>query len=194
MNRTARTVAGLLLMLTALTACGGEAPEPTPVGPTPTTAAGPMKPLETDIATLWRPREWKAVEGPLEENQVAALVITDESGQTVGQMDVLVNQVEPGMQADALDAANQGARFLHFRELRHVRREFADVPGADSAFLNESTYLTAEGEPARSIDLVAIAESGDYILVRISAASSAYDAKTFDTVVESVRLTTEADS
>jgi hypothetical protein len=77
-----------------------------------------------------------------------------------------------------------------FPDLRHTRRDFVDVPGADSAFVTESTYTTADsGEDARSIDEVALTEGGDYLLVRISSSAAAYDDALFQQVLDTITLT-----
>lgn len=145
--------------------------------------------LETDVGTIAHPDEWKPTDQPLVKDLVATLLISDESGATVGQMDVMVNAVPEGSAADAVNAANQGARTANFRDLRHVRKEFVDVPGAASAYLNESTYTTADGASAHSLERLAIAENGDLMLVRISAAEDAYDSALFEQVLTSMRLT-----
>jgi hypothetical protein len=143
----------------------------------------------TDDGTVARPDDWKPTDGPMAENEVAAFSIENDQGQVVGQMDVIVNSVSAGTAADAVAGAIQGARMLYFPHLRHARREFSDVPGADSAFLTESTYVTADtGEDARSLDQVAVAENGRYLLVRISSSSEAYDPELFEQVVETMRM------
>lgn len=193
MTRTARALGAAAMLLLVLSGCGG-GDEPD-ASKAPSSSQDPhMVDVSTDIATLSRPADWTPLDAALEQDRVAAFVIGDDSGATVGQMDVVVNRVPAGTEADAVNAANQGARATSFQDLRHVRRESAEVPGAESAFVNESTYVTAEGEPARSVDLVAVAADGGYLLVRISAAEAAYDRATFEEVLASVRLREESAS
>jgi hypothetical protein len=188
MTRTARTLGAAAMMLLVLSGCGG-GDEPDAADAPASSSQGPqMVDVSTEIATMSRPADWQPLDAALEQDRVAAFVIDDDSGATVGQMDVLVNRVPAGTEADALNAANQGARATSFQDLRHVRRESTEVPGAESAFVDESTYVTAEGEQARSVDLVAVGADGDYLLVRISAAEAAYDRATFEEVLASVRL------
>jgi hypothetical protein len=194
MTRTVRTFVALSTALLLLSGCsGGEEPEAEEAG-TSTSQPTEMVEVSTDIATLSRPSGWEPLDAPMEQDRVAAFGIEDDAGDTVGQMDVVVNQVPAGTGADAVDAANQGARAANFEDLRHERREFTEVPGADSAFVNESTYVTADGESARSVDLVAVAADGDYLLVRISTAEAAFDRALVDEVLDSVRLRAEAAS
>lgn len=143
--------------------------------------------VDAEFGSVARPARWRP-----QEAQVDAEVDTfaiREGGEVVAQMDVLRSSITPGTDADAVAAALQGARIPSFPQLRHTRREFVEVPGADSAFLTESTYLTADsGEDARSLDQVAVAEDGRYLLVRLSALAEAYDAELFEQVVSTMRL------
>lgn len=194
MKRTVRLLALLAVAVIGATGCtsDGEATADPNSPATPSAEASVptgMVQLETDVGGIAHPEEWKPADQPPVKDLVATLLITDESGATVGQMDVMVNAVPEGSAADAVNAANQGARAANFRDLRHVRREFVDVPGAASAYLNESTYTTAEGAPAHSIERLAIAENGDLMLARISSAEDAYDAALFEQVLTSMRLT-----
>jgi hypothetical protein len=160
----------------------------------PTTPAG-MTEVTTDIGTVARPDDWKPIDAATDKNEVAAFSIENDQGQVVGQMDVIVNSVSAGTQADAVAGAIQGARMPYFPELRHTRREFTDVAGADSAFVTESTYTTADtGQDARSLDQVAVAKDGRYLLVRISSAAKAYDPELFQQVVDTMRLSDGAAS
>jgi hypothetical protein len=193
MTRTVRTLAALTTALLLLSGCGGAEGPTAPDAGGSTSQDAEMVEVSTDIATLSRPAAWEPLDAPLEQDRVAAFSI-EEAGSTVGQMDVLVNEVPAGTGADAVDAANQGARAAHFQELRHERREFTEVPGAESAFLNESTYVTADGESARSVDLVAVTTDGDYLLVRISTAETAFDRELVDEVLGSVRLRADTTS
>jgi hypothetical protein len=194
MTRTVRTLAAVTTLLFVLSACGGDEEPEAPGAGTSASQRTEMVEVSTDIATLSRPAGWQPLDAAMEQDRVAAFGIEDDAGTTVGQMDVVVNQVPAGTGADAVDAANQGARAAHFQDLRHERREFTEVPGADSAFVNESTYVTAEGESARSVDLVAVTADGDYLLVRISTAETAFDRLLVDEVIESVQVREDAAS
>jgi hypothetical protein len=148
-----------------------------------------MVAVETDLGTLARPEEWKPAPDAEVKDRVAAFTITDDGGQVVGQMDVFVNGNRPGLGADSLAAAVEAQRMLSFPNLRHTRRDFVDVPGAESAFVTESTYTTADtGEDARSIDQLAVNEDGEYLLVRISSSADAYDDALFQQVVDTMAL------
>jgi hypothetical protein len=182
-TRPRRTLA-LLAAALLLTGCGGggdkEAAAEIPEG---------MVAVETEVGTIARPDDWKPMESADIKDRVAGFLITDEGNQVVGQMDVLVNQVPAGTAADTLAGAQQGARMPNFPNLRHTRRDFVEVPGAESAFLTESTYTTADsGEDARSLDQVALTEDGDYLLVRISSTAAAYDETLFQQVVDTMTL------
>ena len=181
-----RPLAVLLAVATLLTGCGGSeygADEPTvPEG---------MVLVETELGTVARPEQWQPVENAETADRVAGFEIT-EDGELVGQMDVFVNALSPGVEADTVDAAAQAQRFQHFKDLEHTRRDFVEVPGAASGFLTESTYRHAEtGEEIRSIDQVAVTEEGEYLLVRISAGVDAYDEELFAQVVDTMALTDE---
>ena len=191
MTRTGRLLPLLAVVLLVLSACGGNANGDDDGGTDPGSAVPDgMVLVRTDVGTVARPEEWTPVEDAEVADRVAGFVIEDD-GQVVGQMDVFVNETAAGTGADTLAGAIQGARMPNFPDLRHTRREFTDVPGADGAFLTESTYTTADtGQDARSLDQVAIAEDGRYLLVRISAADEAYDEELFQQVVDTMRLET----
>lgn len=143
--------------------------------------------VRTEIGSVSRPEKWQP--GPTTSGQDASFQIEDASGELVGQMDVIVSSVTPGTPADAVAASIQGARLPQVPSLRHDRREFVEVPGAESAFLTESHYTTADsGLPARSIDVVAVREDGRFLLTRISALTDAYDAERFQQIVDTMRL------
>lgn len=176
------TVATLLL-----TGCGGGSEDG---GDEPTVPDG-MVLVDTELGTVARPEQWQPVENAETADRVAGFEIT-EDGELVGQMDVFVNALSPGVEADTVDAAVQAQRFQHFKGLEHTRRDFVEVPGAASGFLTESTYLHAEtGEEIRSIDQVAVTEEGEYLLVRISAGVDAYDEELFAQVVDTMALSDE---
>jgi hypothetical protein len=150
--------------------------------------------VETEVGSVARPEEWQPQDAPQAEGQVESFAIS-EGGEVVAQMDVLVNSITPGTKADTVDAAIQGARMTGFPQLEHTRREFTEVPGAASAFVTESTYVTADtGQDARSIDQVAVAENGRYLLVRLTALAEAYDEELFTEVLDTVRLEAEVAS
>ncbi len=185
-------IAPLLLAALLLGGCGGTSGDDDSTG-----RALPegMTEVSTDVGAVARPEEWKPVDGHLDKNEVAAFSIENDQGQVVGQMDVIVNSVSPGTAADAVAGAIQGARMPYFPDLRHTRREFSDVPGADSSFLTESTYTTADsGEDARSLDQVAVDKGGSYLLVRISSAADAYDPGLFQQVVDTMQMSDGATS
>ncbi len=185
-------IAPLLLAALLLGGCGGASGDDDSTG---SALPDGMTEVSTDVGTVARPEEWKPVDGHLDKNEVAAFSIENDQGQVVGQMDVIVNSVSPGTAADSVAGAIQGARMPYFPDLRHTRREFSDVPGADSAFLTESTYTTADtGEDARSLDQVAVDKDGSYLLVRISSAANAYDPELFQQVVDTMRLSDGATS
>ncbi len=191
MTRTARIVP-LLLAALLLGGCGGGSGDDDTAGPA---VPEGMTEVTTDVGTVARPEEWKPVDAGPDKNEVAAFSIENDQGQVVGQMDVIVNSVSAGTEADAVAGAIQGARMPYFPHLRHTRREFSDVPGADSAFVTESTYTTADtGEDARSLDQVAVAKDGKYLLVRISSAAKAYDTELFQQVVDTMRMSDGATS
>jgi hypothetical protein len=191
MTRTARIVP-LLLAALLLGGCGGGSGDDDAAGPA---VPKGMTEVTTDVGTVARPDDWKPLDTATDKNEVAAFSIENEQGQVVGQMDVIVNSVSAGTEADAVAGAIQGARMPYFPELRHTRREFSEVPGADSAFVTESTYVTADtGEDARSLDQVAVAEDGTYLLVRISSSAEAYDPALFQQVVETMRMSDGAAS
>jgi hypothetical protein len=196
MTRTARPTPLLLvpLLLTALLlgGCGGGSGDDDATGPA---VPDGMTEVTTDVGTVARPDGWKPVDAALDENEVAAFSIENDQGQVVGQMDVIVNSVSAGTKADAVAGAIQGARMPYFPDLRHTRREFSDVPGAESAFVTESTYTTADtGQNARSLDQVAVGKDGTYLLVRISSAAKAYDPELFQQVVDTMRMSDGAAS
>jgi hypothetical protein len=145
--------------------------------------------VRTPVGSVARPEAWTDAGKKSSEGAEGTFLITDEAGRTVGQLDVIVNSVTPGTPADAVAGAIQGARFPNVPTLRHDRREQAEVPGAESAFLTESHYDTVDtGEKARSLDQVAVAEDGGYLLVRVSAAAASYDAELAQQVVDTMRL------
>jgi hypothetical protein len=148
-----------------------------------------MVAVKTDLGTVARPEDWQPMESAAVKDRVAGFLIIGKGNQVVGQMDVFVNGIAPGTKADSLAAAIEAQRMPSFPDLRHTRRDFVDVPGADSAFVTESTYTTADsGEDARSIDQVAVTEDGDYLLVRISSSAAAYDDALFQQVVDTMTL------
>ncbi len=152
-----------------------------------------MTAVTTDIGTVARPQGWNPADGPMDADEVAAFSIEDDEGQIVGRMDVIVGRISAGTEADALAGAIQGARMQYAADLRHTRREFSEVPGADSAFLTESTYTTSDtGEHARSLDQVAVSADGRYLLVRISSAATAFDPDLFQQIVDTMRLGDES--
>lgn len=145
--------------------------------------------VETEVGTVARPEEWRPRDAPPAEGDVQSFAI-EQQGEVVAQMDVLVSSITPGTKADTVDAAIQGARMPSFPRLEHTRREFTEVPGAASAFVTESTYVTADsGQDARSLDQVAVAEDGRYLLVRLTALDAAYDAELFAEVVDTMQVT-----
>lgn len=146
--------------------------------------------VETEVGTVARPEEWRPQDAPQAEGDVQSFAV-EQQGDVVAQMDVLVSSITPGTRADTVDAAIQGARMPSFPQLEHTRREFTEVPGAASAFVTESTYVTADtGEDAHSLDQVAVAEDGRYLLVRLTALDGAYDAGLFAEVMDTVQITT----
>jgi len=151
--------------------------------------------VETEVGSVARPEQWRPQDAPQAEGQVESFAI-EEEGEVVAQMDVLVSSITPGTKADTVDAAVQGARMPSFPQLEHSRREFTEVPGAASAFVTESTYVTADtGKDARSLDQVAVGEDGRYLLVRLTALADAYDEELFARVMDTVRVTADgADS
>lgn len=186
-----RALAVLVLIPVLLTGCSASGDGDGQETSSSTTPEGFVE-VTTDVGSVARPEEWEPSDRELVKDVVATFDIRAD-GAVVGQMDVMVNAVPPGSQADAVNAANQGARAVDFANLRHERRESIDVPGAESAYLNESTYSTDQG-PARSLDVLAIDDSGDLMLVRISALESAYDPALVERVRESVRLETGTQS
>ena len=188
MSRPRSTLALLVAAALLLGGCGGGAAQKD--APGGADIPDGMVAVKTDIGTVARPEEWKPVPDAQVKDRVAGFTITDDGGQVVGQMDVFVNAITPGTQADSLAGAIQAQRMPSFPDLRHTRRDFVDVPGADSAFVTESTYTTADsGEDARSIDEVAVTEDGDYLLVRISSSAAAYDDALFQQVLDTITLT-----
>ena len=186
MTRPTRTLALLAAAAVLLGGCGGGADKDDadaadlPDG---------MVAVETDLGTVGRPEEWKPLEDAAVKDRVAGFMIVDDGNQVVGQMDVFVNGIAPGTRADSLAGAIEAQRIPSFPDLRHTRRDFVDVPGAESAFATESTYTTADsGEDARSIDQVAVTEDGDYLLVRISSSAAAYDEQLFQQVMDTMTL------
>lgn len=147
--------------------------------------------VETEVGTVARPEEWRPQEAPPAEGDVQSFAV-EQRGDVVAQMDVLVSSITPGTKADTVDAAIQGARMPSFPQLEHTRREFTEVPGAASAFVTESTYVTADtGDDARSLDQVAVAEDGRYLLVRLTALAGAYDEELFAEVMDTMQLTAD---
>lgn len=191
--RTAKlllSVAGLLLVLTA---CSGEDAGGSTDQPTAGSTALPegMVLVETEIGTVGRPEEWQPAPEESSVGQEASFTIEDGSGEVVGQMDVIVQSATPDAGADAIAATIQGTRMPSIPTLRHDRREFTEVPGAEDAFLTASHYTTADtGVPAKSIELVAVREDGRFLLVRISSTKQAYDAELFQSVLDTMRLRT----
>lgn len=203
MSRTTRLLTAVLAVaLLALTGCGGDDDDPSDAGSGPggsETAAGELPDgmvlVDTDLGTVGRPEGWQPAPGDASVGQEASFLITDDAGETVGQMDVILNTVTPGTQADAVAAAVDSARMPSLPTLRQTSRDFADVPGAESAFVTESTYTTVDtAEPAKSLDQVAVTEDGDYMLVRITALETAYDAELFRSVVGTMEITEGAGS
>lgn len=151
--------------------------------------------VETDIGVVARPEEWQPAPAEDSVGQDASFLMEDDDGAVVGQMDVVVESASPGTAADAISATIQGTRMPSIPTLRHDRRAFVEVPGAESAFITESHYQTADtGVPAKSIDLVAARGDGRFLLVRISSTEQAYDAAQFQKVLDTVRLTAAAES
>ena len=188
------TLVVTLLVLAGCTNDAGTRSDAEPKGSGPDDAPTGMVVVETDLGSVARPQAWKPA--PSESvAQEASFLITDDAGETVGQMDVILNTVTPGTRADAVAAAADSARLANLPTLRHTTREFTDVPGAASAFVTESTYRTSDtGEPALSLDQVAVTEAGDYMLVRITAAKAHYDAEFFTSVVDTMKLSKGAGS
>lgn len=185
MTRPTRTLALLAAAAVLLGGCGGGADKDDSDAELP----DGMVAVETDLGTVARPEEWKPLEDAAVKDRVAGFMIIDDGNQVVGQMDVFVNGIAPGTRADSLAGAIQAQRIPSFPDLRHTRRDFVDVPGAESAFVTESTYTTADsGEDARSIDQVAVTEDGDYLLVRISSSAAAYDEQLFQQVMDTMTL------
>lgn len=147
--------------------------------------------VRTDHGTVARPAGWRPQDTPpaAAEAEAQSFAIERE-GEVVGQLDVLVGSMSPGTEADTVDAAIQGVRLPTFPQLEHTRREFTDVAGAVSGFVTESTYVTADtDQDARSLDQVAVAEDGRYLLVRITALADAYDEKLFARVMDTMQVT-----
>lgn len=185
MTRPARTLALLTAAALLLGGCSGGTGKDESAADIP----DGMVAVHTDLGTVARPQGWKPVPDAEVKDRVAGFTITDDGGQVVGQMDVFVNGNRPGLGADSLAAAVEAQRMLSFPNLRHTRRDFVDVPGAESAFVTESTYTTADtGEDARSIDQLAVNEDGEYLLVRISSSAAAYDDDLFQQVVDTMTL------
>lgn len=190
-----RVAAGLVVPLLVLGGCsgGGASTGAGPEEPTREEVPTGMVLVETEIGSVARPDTWEPAPDAESVGQQASFVITDDTGETVGQMDVILNTVTPGTAADAVAAAADSARGPNLPSLRHTSRDFTDVPGADSAFVTESTYTTTgTEEPAISLDQVAVTEDGDYMLVRITAAEEAYDPELSQSVVDTMRLTGES--
>lgn len=178
----------LLAGVLALTACSGGGPDagdgagdgagPGPVeGSERGSAVSEFDPrtVRTPVGSVAVPSAWdRAPAGP--SDGAEATYVEQRDGTPVAQVDVIINSVTPGTGADAVAAAIQGARLPVIPTLRHDERSTVSVPGAQSAFLTESHYRTTDtDQPARSLDQVAIAESGDYLLVRVSATAAGYD-------------------
>jgi hypothetical protein len=186
MTRPARTLALLAAAAVLLGGCGGGPDKDDSVG---ADLPDGMVAVHTDLGTVARPTEWKPLEDAAIKDRVAGFMIIGDGKQVVGQMDVFVNGIAPGTRADSLAGAIEAQRMPSFPDLRHTRRDFVDVPGAESAFVTESTYTTADsGEDARSIDQVAVTEDGDYLLVRISSSAAAYDEQLFEQVMDTMTL------
>ncbi|QNN54163.1 hypothetical protein [Nocardioides mesophilus] len=194
MTRTRRYLVVLLAgALLAVAGCSGSGSSPDSgpdaAGGSADASAVPagMVQVSTELGTVARPEEWKPNDAS--QGQEASFLIENDSDQVVGQMDVVISSVTPGTPADAVAGAIQASRFPNIPTLRHTEREFADVPGAESGFTTESTYTTADTQqPARSLDRVAVAEDGRYLLVRISSAAPAYDSELFHQIVDTMRL------
>lgn len=148
--------------------------------------------VETPVGRVMRPESWQPNEEAIEGKVVAAFTI-EEGGETVGQFDVIVDQVQTGMTAQRFNAENQGARALSTEDLEHVRQEPVEVPGATSAFLDESTYA-AGGTKAHSLEQVGISADNDLMLVRISMLEESYDEDVAEAVVESMEMVAPAAS
>lgn len=147
--------------------------------------------VATPVGTVARPEEWRPQEASQAGGEVKSFAIED-GGEVVAQMDVLVSSITPGTKADTVDAAIQGARMPSFPQLEHTRREFTEVPGAASAFVTESTYVTADtGKDAHSLDQVAVAEDGRYLLVRLTALADTYDEELFTEVMDTMRISAD---
>lgn len=147
--------------------------------------------VRTDVGTVARPEEWRPQAAPEAAGEAQSFAI-ERDGEVVAQMDVLVGSMEPGVEADTVDAAIQGVRLPTFPQLEHTRREFTDVPGASSGFVTESTYVTADtGQDARSLDQVGVAEDGSYLLVRLTALADAYDEELFAQVMDTMQVTAD---
>lgn len=165
----------------------GSGPAGSPSAPDGSAQGAGLVTVRTEVGSVSRPKTWQP--GPTTSGQDASFLIENESGEVVGQMDVIVNTVTPGTPADAVAASIQGARLPQLPSLRHDRREFVEVPGAESAFLTESHYTTADtGRAARSIDVVAVREDGRFLLTRISALAEVYAAERFQRIVDTMRL------
>lgn len=197
--RASPALALVALLVPAVAACsggGGAAGDGTPAAGGSSAAAEPSPPavgaglveLVVDGARLGRPADWTASTAPLTLDQVAVFQRTGPDGEFDAQLDVLVNTVPAGSQADEIDAVTQGKRSIRVLELRSVDRRRLDVPGADSGLLNESTYTTPAGKRLRSLDLTAIADDGRYVLVRLSTAAEVFDEALARRVMESVVL------
>lgn len=190
MRRTRLVAAALAAVVLAVSGCSDSGGDGTDAGPELSVDTATVR---TQAGSVERPTAWKAIPGTGDEEHVASFSMR-ESGRVVGQMDVFVGKVAPGSPADVVSEGVQGQRALNFADLRSVRREFTDVPGAESAALDVNTYTTADGEPARSIEQLAIAPDGTTMTVRISTAQSAFDAGLFESLLATMELRQEESS
>lgn len=173
---------GVALMVSACTGGSPDDTEPTSAGG----AGAPTATVRTSVGSVERVAAWAPARGSGAAGARSFSIRQD--GEVVGQMDVLVTDVAPGSPADVVSEGLTTQRLPHVRDLRSSRREVREVPGAESAFLEEHTYTTVDGERARSVDQVAVAPDGGVLLVRLSSAAPAFDRPLFYSLLDSVRL------
>lgn len=148
--------------------------------------------VETAVGTVMRPEAWQPNEQAVTDKVVAAFTI-EADGRTVGQFDVIVDKVQDDTTAQGWNAANQGSRALHTEDLEHVRQEKVEVPGARSAYLDESTYAAGDLK-AHSLEQVGISPDNDLMLVRLSVLEEHYDEEIAEAVVDSMEMVAPAAS
>lgn len=189
MHRTAMAAAVLTAASLCLAAsgCSGDTGGEQPAAASTSEISVDTTIVQTKVGSVARPSGWKPLPDTSPGADITSFAI-DDGGTVVGQMDVIVSRVAAGSPADVVSEAFTTERLPHFENLRSRRRDFRDVPGAESAFVEEHTYTTAQGEPARSVDQLAVAPDGGVLLVRISAAQSAFDRALFGELLASMQM------